>query len=249
MIEHAFHWPPKRPPTDREILASWHVLHVNTVAFLKRHIEKSEVRAFLKTLEPRMLCVNLIHETEHQQEVMSDVGGESDDARPSFSESDVVADWNESDEDDDLTEEGPGGAPTLGVDCPVSAETRFCISMEYSARELNLDHKHFAISDYLYRRVALHPDAAVGLISGLKGGVKAKKKKTVKEYRRIIADALVFGFIERTVQDSVAEELEDGGVEPTWRTRETDPALDVLTMCPHLRQLYMQICGFEDDVD
>ena len=243
-------WPPTRPPSDKEILASWHVLHCDTLQFLRRHIRKSDVRAFLKTLEPRLLEVSIMREADHAEQAVHQCGGEHDDARPSFDdgEDDDVWDSGVDAVDDDDTEEGKtGGAATIDTDAPYTADTRFCISMEYSSRTVDTNHPHFAISDFSLCRVSVHPDTAALLIENMKGGVKPKKgKKELKEHRRIIADALVFGFIEKTVEDSAEDEYDDGGVMPVWRNRETDPALDVLTLCPHLRELYMRICGMDD---
>lgn len=246
-------WPPKRPPSDREILASWHVLHCDALKFLRRYVKKSDIRAFLKTLEPRLLEVSIMRETDHAQQAVHACGGENDDARPSFSEVEADDAWDsgidavDDDHDDDSEEGEAGGAATIDLDAPYTADTRFCVSMEYSSRTVDTAHPHFAISDFSMRRVSIHPDTAALLIENMKGGVKPNKnKKELKEHRRVIADALVFGFIEKTVEDSAEDEYDDGGVMPTWRNRETDPALDVLTLCPHLRELYMRICGMDD---
>ena len=164
-------WPPKRPPSEREIHASWRVLHCDTLKFLRRNVEKSEVRAFLKTLEPHLLEVSIMREQDHAAQAAHQCGGDQDDARPNFSEVEADDEWDSGidpvDDDDDSEEEEPGGAATIDMDAPYGADTRFCISMEYSSRTVDTKYPHGFISDFSMRRLSVHPDMAAFLIERL----------------------------------------------------------------------------------
>lgn len=230
----ALPWPPERPPKNKDTKRAWAALHKEAIAHAKRKlpIDRGDARALLKVLRPKEMRVHLVTEQQHANGAFAAVVNNEIDYRPLF-ERDAADEGGYDDvgEDDDYDEDEQGDLAMVNVDF-YSADTRFHVAMTLEWREtiLPTNADDVELVEYEYRRISVHPDSAAYLISRLN-----------PSQRKTIADALVFQLIKDDGEQLAEEEYDDGGVAPTWRNRENDPALDSLRICTHLRALYERL--------
>jgi|GEM_PF-6686807 len=229
MPEHELPWPPEHPPTRKAVKKAWSALHKETVAYLKRHLphERHEARALVKAVHPRDINVRIVTEKEHEEDIADDMTNDAE-HRPLFDRNDDEPAYNSDDEDQ-------GDLATTGNEL-YSSETRFCLSLSLGMIKTMVVDGPLPISDYQYRRIAVHPDAAEYLITRLRSN-----------HRKIVADALIYRLVADHGEELADEEWDDGGVAPEWRNSGNDPARDVLLICTHLHELYARLVGDADN--
>lgn len=218
-------WPPNKPPSRLEVIEAWNALHPVMQAYLQRLLTKKQQRKVIDSMEPRHLRATLLTDNE-EKAMVADEMQDFPDVRPFTN--DPQEEWEPRDEMD--SDRGGNLAESYER---YHADTDFVLSLSYEKKSRTTGGK-LGSSMLQDEVVRVTPDEALHIVSSLS-----------PEYRKTIADAVVWQFIREEGEGQFDEEHEDGGVAPLWRERSNDPALDPLLICPRLKNLYMRMV-FDD---
>ncbi len=245
--EEDYPWPPIQAPTNQDVELAWDMLHKQAKEYMLRAANDPGTRGFLRKMKAQDLLVRLRPQLEHEGDVNED--STRHDNRPFFGnlgnsndteEGDAASpDAEEGEAQEDMEpakneEEEQGDLEVRGTEPRFQTETKFCIELSYERQGRRSDERQ--LHDFSYRDIGTSPEQALHLLCKLQS----------RAVRKIVADALVFKFLEDESEGQHAEEQEDGGVAPNWRGQSLDPAADALIVCSHLQELYRSILEGKD---
>lgn len=214
-------WPPGKPPSRVEIIETWELLHPLLQEYLKRKFTAPEQHALIDSIGPDHVSARFLTAEQHAETIADEVMPLRD-LRPFRDEplgSGELEGIGTSDEDGD----------TAQGEEKYRADTEFVLSLSLVCEAHSIAGK--MASSLFGRGIArVTPDEALYIVSSLP-----------REHRKIIADAVLWQFIDEEVDGQFMEEQGDGGIAPSWRARSMDPALDPLIICTHLQNLYARM--------